>query len=183
MKKNLKKFFIFTFIFTIASYAQSVSAASLEDGFYKAKGKYYFVVNDHRARISKGDTFTTLLQIAQKGGVTAISQDGYTALQTEECVHQPALDPYKTTYMECLQKKTIGEELRERLAGKMVLEVENNGRLTYVSKKGRDGKLIPVSPETFRRTLFQYAKRDAKKVNQDHILPLTKWRSVQSLRS
>lgn len=182
MKTFFGGFFIATLIFTTVSYAQPASAASMEDGFYKAKGKYYFVVNDHRARINKGSTFTTLLQVAQKGGATAISQEGYTALQTEDCVHQPALDPYKSTYMECMYKKTIGEELRERLAGKMVLEVENNGRLTYVSKKGRDGNLIPVSPETFRRTLFQYAKRDAKKVNRNQILQLTKWRSVDSLR-
>lgn len=182
MKTFFGGFFIATIIFATVSHAQPASAASLEDGFYKAKGKYYFVVNDHRARISKGSTFGTLLQVAQKGGATAISQDGYTALQTEDCVHQPALDPYQSTFVECLHKKAIGEELRERLAGKMVLEVENNGRLTYVSKNRRDGNLIAVSPETFRRTLFQYAKRDATKVTQQQILQLTKWGSVDSLR-
>jgi hypothetical protein len=184
MKNILGGLFLAGMLFGTFMQPHSASAAQLDDGFYKSKGKYYYVVNGHRARVKKGNTYRTLLRVAQKGGYTPISEADYQAIETRVCDFDNPfyrLDP--TLRPACEARLKIGAQLRERLEGKMLVRVEDNGQLSYITKKtNATYPAVPVGKRFFERTFFQYAKKQSIKVKRKQIRKLTKWRTVDSLR-
>lgn len=174
---------VVTLVATCFTQVESASAKTVRDGFYKAGGKYYYVVNGYRARIRRGNTYRTLLKVAQKGGVTPISEAGVQAIDTLDCDWDNPyyrLDPSLQT--ECENRLRIGEQLREKLSGKLLLEVDNNGSLVYIPKVSGEYPRVTVGTSFFEQSMYQYAKSQAQRVKKKRILRLTKWRTVDSLR-
>lgn len=143
----------------------------LPDGFYVAGKKYYWMTNGSKVEIKKGKAFQTILNAVRHNPeerfVTPVSEKDFELLKLAEEGHGFA--------EEDRARVEEGSRLFRRLAGSIVMRVEDKGQLVYVRPLRNElpaaieftGTLIPIEQKVYTsQSLYQFIRSEALRMPQ-----------------
>lgn len=119
----------------------------LPNGFYRSGKKLFWVQEGFKTQIRKKQAFSTILHKAQQmdGNVTAISNADFDRM-LQSCEYHgtgnPATDPQ---YTACVAEVEKGRATHTKLAGSIVMKVQDGGQLFYVPA-GDDTNPVNIAP-------------------------------------
>jgi hypothetical protein len=150
----------------------------LPDGLYATSQNAFLVSNGTKLRLQKGEAFEAILAIARSGShfITTISNNDV-QLMLGSCEYYGEGDPLQdSAFQACVSRYNAGRVLGARLAGRIVMNVDDSGKLFYIENTQTDTYMVELGLEMWfngkQVTFMQFANAAAQPIQRGVIKQL-----------